>query len=211
MRPLLTTLYITRHGETLWNLEGRLQGHLDSALSPTGRAQVRALAARLRELEPTVLYTSDLGRTVETAHAIAASCALTPLVDARLRERHLGVFQGLTPQEIRLQHLDAWREFQRRDPDFVIPGGESARQRARRSIAALRDIALCHAGERIVIVGHGGTLDSIYRACADVDLRERRAFSMANASLNTVDFHEGSWRFVRWGDTEHLATLRSER
>lgn len=205
MSPQTTTLYITRHGETLWNIEGRLQGHLDSELSPLGRAQAQALAARVSELEPTHLYTSDLGRALQTARAIALACELKPVQDARLRERHLGVFQGLTPAQIRQRHRQVWNTFQQRDPDFVIPTGESARQRARRTLEALKELAERHAGERIVVVGHGGTLDSIYRACTELTLGARRTFPMTNASLNTVDYRQGTWQLVRWGDLSHLS------
>lgn len=199
------TLYITRHGETLWNVEGRLQGHLDSELSELGREQVRLLGVRVGELGPTVLYTSDLGRALATARAIAEASKLEPRLDARLRERHLGVFQGFTAAQIRLTHAHAWREFQKRDPDFVIPGGESARQRTQRTLAALRDIAERHPGQSIVVVGHGGTLDSIYRASTGLELGTRKSLVMANASLNTVDYRDGGWHLVSWGDTAHLS------
>jgi probable phosphoglycerate mutase len=204
MNEETTTLYITRHGETCWNVEGRLQGHLDSELSERGQRQVRALARRLSEFEATALYTSDLGRALATARAIAEICQLSPQKDARLRERHLGVFQGFTAAELRHGQPIEWRQFQKREPNYVIPQGESTVERTGRTLVALREIAERHPGGRVIVVGHGGTLDSIYRASRDLSLAARHTISMANASLNAVAYQGGRWQLVSWGDTNHL-------
>lgn len=200
-----TTLYIARHGETLWNTERRMQGHLDSPLSALGVEQALALAARMHELQPAALYSSDLGRALRTAEIIAGSCGLEPRVDEQLRERHLGIFQSLTWAEIERRYPEAWQRFAGGNPDFVIPGGESARQRYERSLVALERLAGKHPGERIAVVGHGGTLDSIFRACGGIPLEKKRSFGLANASLNVVQYRGRRWHLITWGDVAHLA------
>ena len=99
---MTTELILLRHGETEWNSAGRLQGHLDSALSPEGLRQADLLAARLSSVSFHALYSSDLGRALETARRIATRTGHSILQDWRLRERGLGVFEGLTRDEARV-------------------------------------------------------------------------------------------------------------
>src|SRR5438477_2725836 len=94
-------LFAVRHGETEWNLERREIGQLDSHLSPRGILQAQRLAKRLSGINFDALYTSDLGRAVQTAEIIGLECHKSVTVDAGLRERHMGVFQGLTEEEMR--------------------------------------------------------------------------------------------------------------
>ena len=96
-----TQLIIVRHGQTEWNLKLIRQGHLDSPLTEMGLAQARALGERLALETFTALYSSDLGRAVQTAQLIAAATGHTIVTDPRLRERHLGIFQGLNGDELR--------------------------------------------------------------------------------------------------------------
>jgi probable phosphoglycerate mutase len=94
-------LICIRHGETQWNVEGREMGQLDSPLTPLGLRQAEAIADRLGKLEFDALYSSDLGRAVQTAEAIASRCGRDIRLDAGLRERNMGIFQGLTLEEMR--------------------------------------------------------------------------------------------------------------
>jgi probable phosphoglycerate mutase len=99
-----TIVYLVRHGETMWNREKRLQGTLDSPLTVLGQAQGDALGLALREAAISRLYTSDLGRAVATARSVGGAVELPLRIEARLRERHYGIFQGLTWPEIQAQH-----------------------------------------------------------------------------------------------------------
>src|SRR5690348_10772063 len=93
-------LIAVRHGETEWNVAGREMGHLDSPLTERGRQQAEAVASRLAGLSLAALYSSDLGRAVATARCISRCCGQDVRVDVGLRERHMGVLQGLTSVEI---------------------------------------------------------------------------------------------------------------
>src|SRR5688500_1894842 len=124
-----TQLILLRHGETEWNSLGRLQGHQDSALNPEGLRQAEALAERLAPLSFQALYSSDLGRAVETARRIAARTGHALRQDTRLRERGVGILEGLTRQEAHQRHPAVFAEYKASRPDFVVPGGESSRQR----------------------------------------------------------------------------------
>ena len=121
-----TRICLVRHGETAWNAERRLQGHLDIPLNEHGLAQAAATARSLGGERFDAAYCSDLTRARQTADAIASHLGLSLCQNAQLRERHYGVFQGLTYDEAQNQHPEAYRHFEQRDPDFAFTeGGES--------------------------------------------------------------------------------------
>lgn len=196
-------LILLRHGETEWNVERRYQGQLDSALTAVGRAQSRALATRLGRHAVAALYSSDLGRAQETARVCAEATGLRVILDSRLRERHLGMFQGLLKSEIREKFPEEYRRF-KSDPDYLVPGGESARQSSARMIACLEEIATRHAGQQIAIVAHGGTSSSLLRHTLGIPLGAPRRFERSNATWNLFIFSDGKWFLETWGDMSHL-------
>jgi probable phosphoglycerate mutase len=204
----MTILMIIRHGETEWNRALRFQGHGDSPLTKTGRAQARALADRLAALPIDRLISSDLGRTLETAGFITATTGLEPNTDPRLRERHYGPFEGLTIPEIEARHPEAYARFRTDDPDFVIPGGESHRQHYQRNVSFLEDYLRDHPGTTAAVVAHGGVLDSVFRFLARLPLDQPRCYLVPNTSLTIIKYGRfyGSLRWVMetWGDVSHL-------
>jgi len=202
-----TEFVVIRHGETVWNSERRMQGQRDSALSERGRAQARALGARMRAERFDFLYSSDLVRAHETALAIAAVTGHEVRIDPRLRERAFGIFEGLTRAEMESLHPAEYERFRLRDPDYIVPGGESPRAFYQRSMACFLDLSERHRGCRIVIVAHGLLLDSLYRAAHDLDLTAPRGLDLFNAGLNTFRHREGRWQMLAWGDRAHLANI----
>lgn len=207
----MTSVIVVRHGETQWNKVGRQQGHLDSPLTELGRKQAHAIADALADEPFDVLYSSNLGRALTTAQIIAERTGHDVVVDPALRERHLGVFQGLDWQQIQQQYPAAYEAFQTGDPDYVIPDGESTRQRFNRTLAAIDRIVERHVGQRIVIVAHGGILNGLYRRTMAIDLARPRDFKLFNASINRFAVSDGHprkrWEIVRWADVDHLENL----
>ncbi len=201
----MTRLILIRHGETVWNREHRMQGHSDSPLSDTGLRQAQLLAQRLKEIEFTALYCSDSGRAHHTARSVAEATGHELIVEPRLRERHFGVFEGLTGPEIQAQHPDAYVRFKSRDPHYAVPGGESAAAFRDRALACLTEIAGHHANEVVVIVTHGLVCDIAYRAAHGIELMARRDFELVNAGLNRFRYEDGAWHIEVWGDAAHLA------
>lgn len=205
--PKSTQVIVVRHGETVWNAVGRQQGQLDTALSDLGQAQARAVAEALAGAGIDVLYSSDLGRALQTAAVIAERLGLQARPEARLRERHLGILQGLTMEEFRQRHPAEHAAFQQQDIDWAIPGGESIRQRHERSVAGAAELAERHAGQAVAIVTHGGVLESLMRHALGLRPDTPRRFSLFNAGINTFTVTAGQWRLERWGDTTHLRDL----
>jgi 2,3-bisphosphoglycerate-dependent phosphoglycerate mutase len=199
-----TQLIIVRHGQTQWNLKLIRQGHLDSPLTEKGIAQAKALGERLAREVFTALYSSDLGRAVQTAKMVAETTGHKVVTDTRLRERHLGIFQGLNGDQIKEKHPEEYRLHRTMGPSYVIPGGESVEQQVARNVAYLTEIAANHLGETIVVVTHGGVLSGFFRHALSIPLEAPRRFEFMNASLNVFAYEEGNWMLRTWGDVSHL-------
>jgi broad specificity phosphatase PhoE len=146
----MTTLLLARHGETDWNRELRIQGSSDIALNELGLKQAQALAQELEHVELDAIYASDLSRARATAEAVAASHGLEVQLDPRLRERAFGSWEGLTREDL-----------------AGLPGGESHDGESddevrERVLAAVRSIAEAHPGEQVLVVSHGGALNTLW-------------------------------------------------
>jgi probable phosphoglycerate mutase len=199
-----TQLIIVRHGQTEWNLKLIRQGHLDSPLTEKGVIQAKALAERLSRETFSALYSSDLGRAVQTAQTIADATGRRIVTDPRLRERHLGIFQGFTGDELKEKYPEEYRLHRTIGPSYVIPGGESVEQQVVRNVAYLREIAEKHLGETVVVVTHGGVLSGFFRHALSIPLAAPRRFEFMNASLNVFAYEAGNWMLRTWGDVSHL-------
>jgi broad specificity phosphatase PhoE len=152
-------IYLSRHGETDWNAEGRWQGHTDQPLNENGRNQARALAEALRSTGLSGVVTSDLVRARETAAIVAAAHGrLIDYVDPDLRERTIGVFEGLTRAECERLHPEAWAAWvQRKVPP---PGAEAQGPLGERVMKAIARAAMrvAHAEAPLLLVTHGGAM-----------------------------------------------------
>ena len=202
------TLFMIRHGETVFNAEHRFQGHSDSPLSETGRNQVIALGQRMKDIEFETLISSDLGRTKETSAIIAGFTDHDVKLDNRLRERNYGVLEGLTVPEIRKKHSAVYDEFNRDDPDYILPGGESHRQHYQRNVAFFEESLTGKFGSKVAVVAHGGVLDSIFRYVSGLPLSQPRCYITTNASLTIVShgsfYGTTRWVIETWCDIGHL-------
>ena len=199
-----THLIAIRHGETGWNKESRFQGHLNSALNDEGLAQAQALGERLAAERFDLLLSSDLGRALQTASAIALRSGHEVVVEPRLRERRMGIFQGLTPAEVQARYPEEYARFSSRDPDYVIPEGESMRQLFERSVACFTALARRHAGLTLATVTHGGVLAMLYRHAMAMPLDVARDFPLHNTGVNRFRHRMGAWQLQSWGDIAHL-------
>ncbi len=210
--PCNTTLLLIRHGETAWNAEHRIQGSLDVPLSATGIRQAALLAERLRDEPIAAVYSSDLARAALTAGPLAerVGCALT--LDARLRERSFGIFEGLTLDEIAIRHTTDFHRWRAREFDWAMDGGESARALLARLTGALTQIVVAHAGQTVAVVAHGGVLDIVYRQARTLAWDAPREHQMLNASINRVRAEAPplALRIEEWGDVAHLEQTRDE-
>lgn len=201
----MTRLVVVRHGETRWNLERRIQGHGDSALTDAGLAQARAIAARLAREPFDCLVSSDLGRAMQTALCIGAACGREVVADPRFRERNFGAAEGLTYAELHERYPDVFgRHLQDQDPDFAVPQSETRRQFYARIAAAFEALARERSGGRIAVVCHGGVLAALYRHIHAIPAEQPAAIEIPNAAYNQVARAASGWTIEAWADTAHF-------
>ena len=211
-----TEFLIVRHGETPWNVERRIQGWRDIELNENGRLQANQLAERLsqstRDLNPYwpvhAIYSSDLARARATAQAVADSLNLPlGLVDG-VRERNYGILEGVQFDNMHEDHPEVARVWQSRDPDGIIPEGETLRQFHARVTQTLESLAAKHQQQRVLLVTHGGAMDIIWRAATGEPIEAPRRVVMLNASINRIQItaHDDGfeWSLLDWGDVSHL-------
>jgi len=202
-----TRLCIIRHGETAWNAEGRVQGQTDVPLSEVGRAQARAVGSALASRAGerfAALYASDLVRVTQTAAPASERLGLRVRLDARLRERHYGLFETLTYLDAKERFPEDYARFKLRDPDYDFDTGESLRDFHSRAVECLSALVARHAGESILVFTHGGVLEMAYRYATGKPLSARRDFDIPNAALNWIEAGPTGWSVEAWADCSHL-------
>lgn len=198
-------LYLVRHGETVWNREGRVQGHTDVPLSPAGIEQARRLALRFAEKRIDAVWSSDLGRSRATAEAVAGSRGIGVVVTPLLRETMLGAWEGLTEAEVVARgENDLWQQWRRAPDVYRPPGSEPLEDVWVRMIRAVGQIRNSVGSGTVVVSGHGGSLRAILCDALAAPVSSLNRFALENASVSLVEYteHRTSVRFVN--DTCHL-------
>ena len=199
-----TRIIAIRHGETAWNVDTRIQGQLDIPLNATGRWQASRLAQALAGEPIAAVYASDLLRAWDTALSVGNAAGLPVVTHEGLRERGFGIFQGRTYAEVEQLWPDLALRWRKRDPDFAPEGGESLVQFRERVTATAHALAERHPGEQIVMVGHGGVMDVLYRAATGQSLQAPRTWELGNAAINRLLWTREGLTLVGWSDTLHL-------
>ncbi len=199
-----TRIIAIRHGETAWNVDTRIQGHLDIPLNDTGRLQAQRMARALQDEPITAVYASDLSRALETARHLAQPLGLDVQQEQGLRERHFGSFEGKTFVEIEGLLPEQARRWRQRDPAFTPDGGESLLDLQRRVVETAERLAARHTGELIALVGHGGVMDVLYRAATRLDLQAPRTWALGNTAINRLLWTPEGFTLVGWADARHL-------
>jgi probable phosphoglycerate mutase len=204
MPERVTRILAIRHGETDWNLETRIQGHLDIGLNATGRWQARRLAEALQGEDIDAVYASDLARAHDTALQLAELTGLPVHRRPALRERAFGVFEGQTFSQIEQRWPADCQRWRRRDPVFAPEGGESLETFSARCVEAATALAAAHPGQTVALVSHGGVLDCLYRAATRLTLEAPRTWLVTNASINRLLYTGEGFSLVGWADSSHL-------
>ena len=204
-----TEVILIRHGETEWNLSGRWQGHADSPLSNRGIEQAEALGKRMLNEKLDCFYSSDLERARHTSRLVGGPSGWEAEFMESLRERDLGVIEGLTTDEMLEKYPQEYQSFRNDGPEYQVPGGESFRQFYERCSGALEEVAVRNPGKKIGVVTHGGFLGAIFRYVLNIQLDAERNFVLLNCSLNRLEKTESGWNLVSWGDVAHLEGLDS--
>ena len=198
----MTRLYLVRHGQV--DVDGMFYGQLDVALSDRGRAQLQAAAEALARVELAAVYSSDLGRTVEGAEAIARPHGLQPTPNPAFREMNLGVLEGLPFFEAREQLPDlANRRYQDMWEYRFPEGGENLQDLADRINPALDDLLAQHPHDTVALVAHNSPNRVILGQALGLPLSAVFAFSQDFGCVNLIEYKDGDRtrarvRLINW-------------
>jgi probable phosphoglycerate mutase len=201
-----TRILAIRHGETAWNADTRIQGHIDIPLNVKGQWQAAQLAKALAAQDKLhAVYSSDLKRAHQTATAVAALQGLEVVSHPGLRERGFGAFEGKTFAEIEIALPEDSLLWRKRDPHWTPPhGGESLIVMEQRVRQTLNELASQHTGQHIALFAHGGVMDLLYRIATQQDLQAPRTWALTNTAINRLLWTPQSVSLVGWSDTSHL-------
>ena len=197
-------LLIVRHGETVWNADGRIQGHTDVGLSDTGAEQARLLGGRLASIHIDLAYCSDMKRTSETAEIALGERDVVINRTPRLREYDKGSYEGMTLLEIKAQFPDDYPRYLEKNLDYAPEGGETTRGVSSRMADIFGEIKAKHLNETVLIVGHGGSLRAGMVSLLGMPLEGNWSFVFGNCGLTMVDTFEDNAVLRLFNDESHL-------
>ena len=202
-QSLPTRLLFIRHAQTEWNIQRRFQGHGDSPITEEGQEQLQRLKSRLAGLEFDVVYSSDLRRTMETSKMLSGKQRVE---EPRLRERGVGILEGLNLEQIMAEHAEAFRAFRSGDKDHQIEGGESLQIALNRAWTFLEEMPEKHPGAELAAVSHAGLIRLICKQILGLGLDAPNFFQIPNTSLTQLVFSpkDRSWSLECLADTTHL-------
>jgi alpha-ribazole phosphatase len=206
---LMTRFILVRHGETVWNHEGKYQGQIDTPLSPVGIEQGKLVAEALKNVSLDVIYASPLSRSFQTAEMCANFHDLEVIKDDRLLEINHGKWEGLYATEIEALYPDLLERWRTTVVDVVMPDGECIEDVRQRAMAAFREYAEKHQGQTVLVVAH----DAVNKAvlCDILEIEQNHFWQMKqdNTCINVFEYDRGKWRLVLMNSTVHLGFLFS--
>ena len=198
-----TEIILIRHGETEWNSQQRMQGHSNSDLSSVGQTQIQALGQWMKNVPFDHIYSSDSLRAKHTAEAITQFSGHKLKIDLRLREKNLGVFEGLTSEEARERHPEVFRLFKTAGSKYVIDEGESTQQLQDRALEIVSEIRIKHPEERVLLVTHGGFIRVFMKHSLGLSLETPTRFLIRNTGVFRLVWDD-KWLVSQMGGVSHL-------
>lgn len=200
----MTRLYITRHGETEWNLQGRVQGSKDSNLTTKGVTQATQLGKYLTKTHIDVIYSSSSGRAYNTARIIAENRQIDVIKLDGLKEMHLGIWEGKTFDIIREDYTQMHETFWNKPHQLKEFPGETFDEFRDRVVSTVLHIVEKHRGKDILIVAHALVLKILMSYFEDRPLE--KLFDepfMHSTCLNEVVIEDSEYRIIRYAETPH--------
>lgn len=200
----MTKVILVRHGQTMWNVEMKYQGHCDVALTEQGLKQAELAAVSLAGEKISAVYASDLSRAFKTAECIANKHQLQVERIPAFKEINFGKWEGLTYAAIHHQWSDLMAKLFSHPDEIQIPDGETFREVKERASAALVKIVEKHPGQTIVIVSHGGTIRTILCAVLNIHLNHLWKIKQDNTAINVLEYYDDQVFVSLVNDTHHL-------
>ncbi len=204
---MLKTLTLVRHGESLWNASGLIQGHRDPDLSPLGQMQARALEGQFAPHTYAAVFTSDLSRAIQTAELSTGLSRGRFHSTPSLREIDFGDWEGLSPAEVNQRFPQQWEAFRRDAVTGRPPSGESIQQLADRVEQVIKTWHREYAGQSVLAFTHGGVVRVALILIFGLPVINWRAIRVGNTGVTKIKFKK-SGPFLEYFDvTSHLLDL----
>ena len=201
---MANTFYIVRHGQTNWNILGKTQGHGNSNLTEKGINQAKDLAESMIKYPIDYIYSSDLGRAVETAEIIANKFDKEVITTPALREMGFGEWEGLLIKEIQENYKDIYHTWRNQPHLAEIPGGETLQVIKDRTEKFLNDINEKYDGKHIVLVTHSVTARVIILSVLNSAMDNIYRIKQGNTALNVIEFRDYGPVVIKMKDTSHI-------
>ena len=201
-----TVIILIRHGETLWNTQLRMQGSLDSDLTPKGESQIKALGEWMKHIPFDYLYSSDTARARKTAESISKYSGHPLNFDLRLREKNLGIFEGLTSEEAKERYPESFKLFKTAGANYAIDKGESTQQLLDRALDVIEEIRNLHPHKVSVLVTHGGVVRVLMKHVLEIPLDTSTQFLISNTAIFRLVWKD-KWIVSEMGVLSHLGKI----
>ena len=201
---MANTFYIVRHGQTNWNILGKTQGHGNSDLTKRGESQAEELAETMAKYPIDFIYSSDLGRAVQTAQIVGETIGIDVEKTSALREMGFGVWEGLLIEEIRKDHADTYDTW-RNEPHLVnIPEGETLHIIKKRLDNFIKEINEKYDNKHILLVSHSVTVRVMLLSFLNSGMENIYRIKQDNTALNIVEFRDYGPVIVKMNDISHI-------
>lgn len=202
----MTTIYITRHGETEWNRQCRFQGTLNSELTEKGILAAELLSERIENIDIDLIIASPIKRAYHTAEIIRGRKDVEIIKNEGFKEINLGDFEGMKYDEIRMSQGEILKEIEKDPYANRYPNGENLMEFYKRVEKAFKEVVEKYKGKKTLIVAHGGTIKCIecYLRNSKIS-RDWMESVVKNCSLSCVEIDENkNIKEIFYNDTEHL-------
>ena len=201
---MANTFYIVRHGQTNWNILGKTQGHGNSDLTPKGENQALELSKAIKEYPIDYIYSSDLGRAVQTAEIIGSTIGVDVIQTPSLREMGFGDWEGLLIEEIKKDHAKTYETW-RNQPHLVnIPNGETLHIIKDRVDAFIKELNEKYDNKHILLVSHSVTVRVMLLSFLNSGVENIYRIKQDNTALNVVECRDYGPVVIKMNDTSHI-------
>ena len=201
---MANTFYIVRHGQTNWNILGKTQGHGNSDLTPKGENQALELSKAIKEYPIDYIYSSDLGRALQTAEIIGSTIGVDIIQTPSLREMGFGDWEGLLIEEIKKDHAKTYETW-RNQPHLVnIPNGETLHIIKDRVDAFIKELNEKYDNKHILLVSHSVTVRVMLLSFLNSGVENIYRIKQDNTALNIVEYRDYGPVVIKMNDTSHM-------
>ena len=201
---MANTFYIVRHGQTNWNILGKTQGHGNSDLTKKGEEQAFELAKAIKEYPIDYIYSSDLGRAVQTAEIIGSQIGIDTYKTKSLREMGFGDWEGLLIDEIKKHHEKTYETW-RNTPHLVnIPNGETLDIIKDRVDKFINELNEKYDNKHILLVSHSVTVRVMLLSFLISSMENIYRIKQDNTALNIVEYRDYGPVIIKMNDTSHI-------